>query len=436
MVCYRNGRMRTHETDICVIGGGAAGLTAAWRLASDGPHVLILEARERLGGRIHTRSVPGHPDLAIELGAEFVHGRHPALYGFCKQNDLPLSEMGGISYRDSGQGFKPLDENNDVTGGLLSSPRLAHKDEPFSEFLESSDLDTEHRNRVKSFVEGFNAADSTRIATRALYHQQMAEKRIEGDRSWRLPHGYSTVVNALQKRLPGGVEILLSAVVKKIAWQTGSVRLDAHASDGDSIQVKARAAIVTVPLGVLLAKHIEISPEPEIFRNLNLLSPGNAVRLNLLFQEPIWEQAAPNAGFLLSREPYFPTWWPRRGSSGYLLTGWSGGPKAAKLPTQSLDDMTDLALGTLAKLLHTSRGHLRSKLESAHFHDWQSDPFSRGAYSYVNAGGFEFSQKIASGIEKTLWLAGEAIASDGNWGTVHGAIASAECAAEELLRNR
>jgi monoamine oxidase len=118
------------------------------------------------------------------------------------------------------------------------------------------------------------------------------------------------------------------------------------------------------------------------------------------------------------------------------LTGWAGGPKAERLPAKSLDGMTTLGLNTVAKLFHASREELRSKLESAYYHDWHSDPFSRGSYSYVKAGGFEFSQKIASGIEQTLWLAGEAFASDGHWGTVHGAIASGERAADDLLRYR
>lgn len=431
--------MRRYETDVCVVGGGAAGLAAAGRLANSGAAVALLEARHRLGGRIRTEFTGGAAGLAIELGAEFVHGRHPSLYGFCKQNGLRLDEMNGTPYRDSGHGLEPAGDD-DSTGELLSSPRMSLEDVPFSDFLDSSGVGERQRVRARSFVEGFNAADAAVIGTRSLYRQQLEEQRLEGDRAWRFPGGYATLVSVLEKQIPAGAEILLGTTVKKVAWRSGHVRIDAQTGDGDSVAVQSKAIIVTVPLGVLLSadaqSRIEISPEPELFRKLSLLAPGSAVRINLIFREPVWEQAAPGAGFILSGEPYFPTWWPRQSSSAYLLTGWSGGPKARNLPTASPDEMLELALRTLQKLLRIDARELRSKLEAMHFHDWQTDPFAHGAYSYVKAGGFEFSQQISAGIERTLWLAGEAIANDGNWGTVHGAIASGERAAADWLGER
>lgn len=427
--------MRRYETDVCVVGGGVAGLTAAGHLAANGKGVLLIEARDRLGGRIETRFVD---DLPVELGAEFAHGQHPALHGLAQRNHLALTEMDGIPYRDSGCGLKPADQEDDVIGALLSSPQLALEDEPFRTFLDRSGLSAERRVRLESFVEGFNAADSRQISTRALYHQQLAEDRIEGDQAWRLSRGYVSVVNALAGQLPANAQTLLSTVANRVTWRTGHTRIEAQDEAGECLEVDARAVIITVPLGVLLAKHdrarIDFSPEPEIFRAMNRLVPGLAVRINLVFREPVWERTAPDAGFLLSNQPHFPTWWPRKAGSAYLLTGWSGGSKASTLPVTSQDKMLDLALAALTGLLRIGPRDLRLQCESVHFHDWASDPFSRGAYSYVRAGGFEFSQQISSGIEGTLWLAGEAMASDGYWGTVHGAMASGQRAADEFLR--
>ena len=104
------------------------------------------------------------------------------------------------------------------------------------------------------------------------------------------------------------------------------------------------------------------------------------------------------------------------------------------LPVQSPEELLSLALQTLSRLLKKEESDLRSKLESAHYHDWHSDPFSLGAYSYVGAGGFAFSQQIAAPVENTIWFAGEAVSPPGYWGTVHGATESGRKAAEAVGR--
>jgi monoamine oxidase len=173
-------------------------------------------------------------------------------------------------------------------------------------------------------------------------------------------------------------------------------------------------------------------PKVPLLKQINLLAVGAAIRMSFLFRERVWEDAAPGAGFILSREPHFPTWWPRESKSGYVLTGWIGGPKAHGLPVQSKDRMAEIAIATLAKLFARKDRELWSRVESVHYHDWHSDPFSLGSYSYVNAGGYEFSQRFAEPVEQTLWFAGEAASRDGYWGTVHGAIESGRRAAEQI----
>jgi monoamine oxidase len=74
--------------------------------------------------------------------------------------------------------------------------------------------------------------------------------------------------------------------------------------------------------------------------------------------------------------------------------------------------------------------------ESAAYHDWQTDPFARGAYSYVKAGGDSAQAGLAAPLEQTLFFAGEATDVSGYHGTVHGAIASGHRAAQEILDSR
>jgi monoamine oxidase len=91
------------------------------------------------------------------------------------------------------------------------------------------------------------------------------------------------------------------------------------------------------------------------------------------------------------------------------------------------------AIESLAKLLEVEQGHLEGLLESSHLHDWQADPFSRGAYSYVLVGGADGPLELAEPLEQTLFFAGEATDTTGHNGTVHGAMASGKRAARDVL---
>jgi monoamine oxidase len=92
-----------------------------------------------------------------------------------------------------------------------------------------------------------------------------------------------------------------------------------------------------------------------------------------------------------------------------------------------------LALRTLATLLHIGSEQLAQLLDAAYFHDWQTNPFSRGAYSYDAVSSDDAQQTLATPVENTLFFAGEATDTTGHNGTVHGAIASGRRAAREIL---
>ncbi|MGA8594757.1 MAG: NAD(P)/FAD-dependent oxidoreductase [Bryobacteraceae bacterium] len=424
------------DADVIVAGAGVAGLAAASELSSAGKSVLLIEARNRTGGRILTEFTERHPDLAIELGAEFIHGCHPTLYEFSRNEGIELSEVSGTSYRQSDGRLLSLDNAAEGFWDVLNSPDLARQDIAFSEFIQNASISDRNKMWTTWFVEGFNGAFADRISTKALYHQQQAEDRIDGENSWRIDSGYISLVMIYERRVRQSAQLLLDTTIRAIDWGRGSVRVNAISREGQ-ISANSKAAIITVPLGVLLGKSpeaaIAFSPEPEIYRDLRLLDPGWAMRLSLVFSEPVWADAAPGASFIFSPSDRFPTWWTRPSTSGHLLTGWNGGPKAAALAGLNKDELVDAAFITLSALLGRDAADLKSKLESAHYHDWHNDPYSAGSYSYVTAGGFDFAQRASQPVEDTLWFAGEAMASDGYWGTVHGAIESGRRAASDLL---
>src|SRR5438034_8098968 len=115
-----------------------------------------------------------------------------------------------------------------------------------------------------------------------------------------------------------------------------------------------------------------------------------------------------------------------------LLVAWSGGPNAARLSDQNDDALVQAALDGVQKLFPTQRS-IDNDLQSAHVHNWQRDPFARGAYSYVTAGGAMARKQLAEPLKETLYFAGEATDTSGEAATVAGALASGERAAREII---
>ena len=113
-----------------------------------------------------------------------------------------------------------------------------------------------------------------------------------------------------------------------------------------------------------------------------------------------------------------------------VLTGWSAGPKADVLLGLSKPEVAALAMGSLERIL----GREPAKVVGAWHHDWHNDPFARGAYSWVPAGALPAREVLAQPLEDTLYFAGEAVDLDGYGGTVHGAIASGQRTARQIVR--
>jgi monoamine oxidase len=220
-------------------------------------------------------------------------------------------------------------------------------------------------------------------------------------------------------------------------WRPGTVEVEVL-GNGKTRTFQARRLIVTLPLGVLQARTVAFAPSIEALReSIDEMAMGDALRLTLLFHRQFWADQAPNLGFLLSPRRTFPTWWTQNPNPAPTLTGWIGGSRAYATTRALLaadgDALVGAALADLAVIFAMSEHQLRSLLRAAHWHDWRSDEYARGAYSYAPAGSVEASRKLTVPVEDTLFFAGEHTDIEGHWGTVHGAIASGSRAAQQVL---
>ncbi|HXS94254.1 MAG TPA: NAD(P)/FAD-dependent oxidoreductase [Candidatus Limnocylindrales bacterium] len=419
--------------DVLILGAGAAGLAAARALSRFGKRVLVLEARQRAGGRILTEMQAGWA-APVELGAEFIHGKPPELFREIEAGRLAAFERGGENFcRRGGR----LERCEGPGAGSLQEAMAAAPEQSLAEFLRHSGAREETRRQIARFAEGFHAADTERFSLRALAETQKAEDETEGDRMFQFSGGYG----ALLERMIGGldqerVRIQFDAVVQQVRWRRGEVRVHA-AVFGRPLEFAAAQAIVTLPLGVLQSGAVRFDPEPaQLGDALQKIAMGHACRVALRFRRPFWAENRDLAelGFLFSTyERWMPTWWTVHPARAPMLVGWTGGPAAEAWQGQGVADWLAPAVGSLARILGVTEERVFSALESWHAHDWSADRFARGAYSYVTVGGLEAQKRFGDPLEGTLVFAGEAANGEGHSGTVHGAIASGERAAGLLL---
>ena len=412
-------------------------------MSGAGRHVVIVEARQRIGGRIFTIH---QPDLAlpIELGAEFIHGEVEETFGIVDAAGLLAYELSDDHWSVRGGKWERVDDFWEKMSGVFARVRSG-RDRSFADFLRAQRaLSPQLKQMATGFVEGFNAAHADRISALAM--------RDEGDgddfRQFRIANGYDAVTAWMHAGLdPDRVSIRLGTAATEIAWRRGEVTvhtnvgrvLNPSAAEGgrfaaaDGLRthptsiLRARKAIITVPIGVLKAPDaIRFTPElRDKQRALDRTEIGHVVKIILRFRERFWD----DFNFVHSDDSHFPTWWTMAPARAPLMTGWAGGHAADRLLAEG--HIIERGIESLAAVLGVPRRRVASKLDAVHTHDWQADPFSRGAYSYAGVGGSNAYRALAKPVANTLFFAGEATSDQ--TGTVAGAIASGRRAARQIL---
>jgi monoamine oxidase len=434
--------VRSH--DVIVIGAGAAGLAAAAELARAGKRALLIEARARVGGRVWTHEEPGIP-VPVELGAEFIHGRAKATFELIERAGSAAVDAGGDhwSLRD-GRLVRSQDLFREVRVAMERSRALAKQDMPFDRFLErylAAELTDTARVYARMLAQGFDAADTRRASARAIVEEWTGGGSVEQPQ-FRPLGGYGPLLSALVSRLRGSaVELQLNTVVEGVSWRRGAVEVRGPFL-GKPFVAQAKRAIVTLPLGVLqhgpgAAGGVRFMPaltaKGEALRGL---APGPVLKAVLRFRAPFWETAKRgryrDVAFFHPREAAFPTFWTALPVRAPLMVAWAAGPKAVRLANATKPRIIEHALASLAALFGDVE-KIRAGLEAAWLHDWQRDPYARGAYSYVVAGGGKARAQLARPLARTLFFAGEAADTEGEAGTVAGALQSGVRAAREVM---
>ncbi len=429
------------DADAIVIGAGAAGLAAARSLAGQSLRVVVVEARDRFGGRVWS-AASGRSAVPAELGAEFIHG--PAA------ETMALLREAGTAAVDTVRESWTLCAGGELRRGddeFMSSARIFGQaltlanDESVERFLRRFDDDRALRQTAetaRAFVEGFDAADPAIASARAIADEWRSGVDFASARPL---GGYFQLFELLRMACTrAGCQILLSTAVRRISWRRGAVTVEARSGSGEALSTCARAAVVTLPVGVLRHRgdETEVVFDPELpkakRKALASIEMGDAVKVVLLFRTAFWERirngSYRDTAFFRRAGPTFPTYWTQFPVRSELIVAWAGGPKATALKGASAAELVDLALDGLGALFGEP-ALVREEFEKGLVHDWGADAFARGAYSYIAVGGGNAHKALAAPLNDTLFFAGEATSDDGQAGTVNGALETGERAARE-----
>src|SRR6266487_5220340 len=415
---------------ILIIGAGAAGLMAAKELSANKQNVIVLEANNRVGGRIYTL----YDDTFIkpvEAGAEFIHGNLHLTQQLLNNANIPCKAVKGKMIRVENGEWKKQNEFTEGWDELMQHMQQLKEDITVADFLKFYFSDEKYsvlRRSVQGFAEGFDLADIQVASVFSLRKEWMHEE----DRQHRVEGGHQQLINYLLNLCKAnGCSIYTSCVVKEIYWKKNEVQV----VTSDNRTFMGTKVIITVPIGVLKAElnyeaAITFTPSVyDFFQAAKLIGYGTVIKILLQFRESFWNK---DAGFILSNENV-PTWWTQSPDTYPLLTGWLSGSKAKTLQKTDTASVLEESLNSLSSIFKMQKHVLEEKLTAWKIVNWSLDPFALGAYSFDMLETVAARKILNIPIRETIFFAGEALYEGNSPGTVEAALVSGMEAAEKVI---
>lgn len=418
---------------IVVIGAGLAGLAAARELQRKGHDVVVVEARDRIGGRIWT-SIKW-ADMPIDFGATWIHGvRGNPLTDLADEiqaNRLVTSYDRSITYNTAGQPLSTVEERRleelriRVFKALKKAQNrdadtsIRHAIEPLMRQLDPS---SEAYRFINFILSGEIEQEYSGSTDRLSAHWYDSVKEFEGDDALFI-QGFRVITEYLTSKM----HIELGQVVREIQWHQSPVRVITQKTAFVADQV-----VVTLPLGILQAQRVRFDPElPRSKRNaIDKLGMGVLNKCYLRFQDDFWPADVDWLEHVSAKHGEWTEWVSfKRAANMPILLGFNAADRGRKIEAWSNQKIVASAM----KTLRTIYGATIPEPVDYQITRWATDPFSLGSYSYNPVGARPNMRKVlAAPLKKMVFFAGEASDHD-YFGTAHGAYLSGLRAAKEIL---
>jgi monoamine oxidase len=405
------------QTEVVIVGGGAAGIGAARKLTDAGVPCLLLEARDRLGGRAWTHNVAGYP---LDLGCGWLHsadknplskiareqGRRidetpPPWQRICKQSGFPVEEQ------------KLFREAQNAFFERVDEMAREHAEAPSSQALAADGRWNALISAVTTYIAGAEP-DRVAMADFASYEDSGV--------NWRVVEGYGTAIVAHAQ----GVAVELNCPVQRIERSGSRLRLMTPKGE-----IVAAQVIVTLPSALLATHEDFFSPAlPDKIEAARALPLGLADKLFIALDDA--EEFEADSRMYGSPNRVATASYSMRPFGRPMIEVYFGGRHAEALEAEGAPAFFEFAVRELTELMGES---FRKRLKPIGMHRWAADPFARGSYSYAVPGRSGAREQLAATIEDRIFFAGEACSLD-SFTTAHGAFLSGLKAADAIIAAR
>ncbi|MFF3039124.1 flavin monoamine oxidase family protein [Arthrobacter citreus] len=438
----------TAKFDTVVVGAGVSGLSAARALAANGQRVVVLEARDRVGGRLHTERLDGR---VTDLGASWIHGIDGGpLHALTRAFGMADAEFTVGSYQAGGRPIAYYGPDGARLSGSDAEQFIADAarvEVQLSAVIEALPPGASYADAARTAVAQVADAegwDPERAARVVEYLDHRSEEQYGADSRLLDAHGLEDeVIIGDEVVFPGGYDQLAASLAAglDVRLEHAAARVARAGAAGVESGVvvetgrgsfSARHAVVTVPIGVLQSQLLTFDPPlPEgVAAAVSKFRMNAFEKIFLRFPERFWDEGV----YAVRRQGKAARWW----HSWYDLTGISGEPTlltfAAGECAQEIRGWSDerVVESVMASLREIYGSGIPAPVH-ARITDWQGDEFARGAYAYMTRGCTgEDHSRIATPVDAVLHLAGEATWED-DPATANAALCSGHRAAERIL---